>query len=208
MTVTDNYAIKIAFDELGKMKLGKETDSVYDTLNKRVSFYDGSGKKTLTLVFNGNNLVKDDKNYIITDSENLTRIFNLFLVHKTREKSSEQIPEEPTPPHFRAYSAEDPYHMIPQHIIEPDEDELTEDPDTGKKYARNELIVVIDKQSSSEMIDQAASDLSADIIASHDKTNRYQFRFDHDMSKQELEKAADKLKSNYSYITDAYLHYV
>ncbi len=40
MTVTDNYAIKIAFDELGKMKLGKETDSVYDTLNKRVSFYD------------------------------------------------------------------------------------------------------------------------------------------------------------------------
>ena len=45
MTVTDNYAIKIAFDELGKMKLGKETDSVYDTLNKRVSFYDGSGKK-------------------------------------------------------------------------------------------------------------------------------------------------------------------
>ena len=42
----------------------------------------------------------------------------------------------------------------------------------------------------------------------HYETNRYQFRFDHDMSKQELEKAADKLKSNYSYITDAYLHYV
>ena len=57
------------------------------------------------------------------------------------------------------------------------------------------------------MIDQAASQVGAEIIANHDETNRYQFRFDRDMSKQELEKTADKLKSKYRYAADAYLHY-
>ena len=49
--------------------------------------------------------------------------------------------------------------------------------------------------------------MGAEIIANHDETNRYQFRFDRDMSKQELEKTADKLKSKYRYAADAYLHY-
>ena len=129
MTVTDSYAIEKAYDEFGRMKLGEETDSEYDVLDQTVSFFDESGKKTLTLVFNGDHLVRDGKNYIIQGCENLNRIFNLFLV----SKDSEPDIEEPTPPHFRPYSDEDPYHLIPQHIIEPKEDELTEDPATGKK---------------------------------------------------------------------------
>ena len=209
MSVKNKNAIQTAFSELGKMKLGEETDEKYGVPDKTVSFYNKKGKKTFVLNFDGDYLEKNGRNYEIIDGENLTRIFNLFLVYKVREKSiSGGSIEEPTPPYFRPYSDEDPYHIIPQHIIDPDEDELAEDTDKGKKYAMNELIVVIDESYSSVMIDLAAEDVGAQIVASHDETNRYQFRFGYDMSKQELEETADMLKNNYGYIADAYLHYV
>ena len=115
--------------------------------------------------------------------------------------------DEPTPPHFRPYSPEDPDNSLPQNIIPPEENEIAEDPDTGVRYVKDQLIVVLADLNYSEMLYEIEYNEGAEVIGCVDAERKYQLRFDEEKTRQQLEESAARI-SQLDYVESVSLYYV
>ena len=195
-TARNTKGVMEIFELLGQLSVGKETDAWVDSVSTLITYYDSKTNQIFKLEFNGNNLIIGGKLYEVSDREKLKKAIELIKFY-----------QEPSPPHFRAFSDEDPDNTTPKEFITPGDEDIAADPQTGTRYVKNQLIVEITDHNYSEMILQAADLVGAELIAYIDPENRAQFSFKDDVTLQQLEEKINMLQK-LDYIKSASLYYV
>ena len=78
---------------------------------------------------------------------------------------------------------------------EPSPEEILTDPETGIQYAKNQLLISAAPEAEKSEMERIIKELDAETIGYIRITNDYQIRFFHDMTINDLQKAADHLNS-------------
>ena len=77
----------------------------------------------------------------------------------------------------------------------PSPEEILTDPETGIQYVKDQLLISAAPEAEKSEIERIVKELDAEMIGYIELTNDYQIRFLHDMTIDELQKAADHLNS-------------
>ena len=77
----------------------------------------------------------------------------------------------------------------------PSPEEILTDPETGIQYVKDQLLISAAPEAEKNEIERIVKELDAEMIGYIELTNDYQIRFLHDMTIDELQKAADHLNS-------------
>lgn len=195
--INDKDEINRLFDVLAKTKIGEETTDMAKEPDRRIFYVNKTTMNSEELVFNGHSLRKNGKLYKLIDGEKL---------FKTIDNISWIKDIEPTPPHFRAYSPEDPDNTTPMYIVPPTEENIVVDPETKTQYAKNQLIVIVAESNYAEYIGQIAIAFDAEIVGHEEISDSYQFQFKEDLNMKQLkEKAVELMKNKYIEYADLYL---
>ena len=194
--IRNQEAVSKFFDKLSAIEIGEETDELSAEYNDTITYYNVDTEEQESIVLNGDCLLKDDKIYRLIGAEALPEMYDELTFY-----------DEPTPPHFRPYSPEDPDNSLPQNIIPPEENEIAEDPDTGVRYVKDQLIVVLTDLNYSEMLYEIEYNEGAEVIGCVDAERKYQLRFDEEKTRQQLEESAARI-SQLDHVESVSLYYV
>ena len=81
------------------------------------------------------------------------------------------------------------------YYCEPKPEEILTDPGTGIQYAKDQLLISAAPEAEKSEMERIIKELDAEMIGYIELTNDYQIRFLHDMTINDLQKAADHLNS-------------
>ena len=163
---------------LGITPLSEQTDELEDHADGGAEvLFERNGKTWLVFRINGvYHVYADDYSKIkkYGEFDSLDAVKNVVYGDKSPEKSDD---------------------IGEMYYSEPSPEEILTDPETGIQYAKNQLLISAAPEAEKSEMERIIKELDAETIGYIRITNDYQIRFFHDMTINDLQKAADHLNS-------------